>query len=390
MKPIRILYVIDDLWSSMGGSEQHLLWLLRTIPDAEFEKHFIVFSNFRTDDAAFSALNPVILGREIGSGARTWLKRLRYLAKYIREHEIDLVQAFGPMGELVAILAVRLARHGRVIGNRRDCGYDRSAKLRWIFWLSRQLGTRYIANSEAARQAAYRNDQTPLDRIVVIRNPVSIERFREILAVDFSRDDLSVPEESRSGKWIGMVATVRPIKDHATLIRAAKIVLQNIPDAWLLFVGEQQPKQREILERLAEEEGVAARIIWYGGVGNPLQIVSLFDVAVLSSHSESFSNAVLEYAAAERPIVVSDVGGLGEIIRDGESGFLVPPESPDVLAERIVRLLSNPDRAASFGKAAKEFVFQRYDEKEILKKYVEYYRSFFNGPIDESSSKNIP
>jgi glycosyltransferase involved in cell wall biosynthesis len=128
------------------------------------------------------------------------------------------------------------------------------------------------------------------------------------------------------------------------------------------------------LQHLADELGISERIVWYGGIDNPLTIIPNFDVAVLSSRSESFSNSVLEYAVAERPIVVSDVGGLGEIVENNRTGFVVPPQNPERLAEKILLFLENPELGKTFGKKAKEFVFEQYDEKKILEQYLNYYR----------------
>ncbi|MDR3108496.1 MAG: glycosyltransferase [Planctomycetaceae bacterium] len=378
MRPTHILYLIDDLYSSRGGSEQHLLWLLRSIPSSEFEKHFVIFSTFWHPETAVLEQEPVVLGEKFGIGGKSWLRRFRFLAKYIREHKIELIQAFSPRAELAAVLAVRLARQGRVIGNRRDCGYDKRRELRWIFWLARLLGTKYVANSEAAKQAAFRNDGTPLHSITVIRNPIAFERIQAGLAAPMRRSDLPITSEFPTGKLVGMVATVRPIKDYGTLICAAKIVLEKFPDTGFLFVGEKDEKHKSELQQLAEEQGVSEKIIWYGGIDNPLKIVPLFDVAVLSSHSESFSNAVLEYAVAERAIVVSDVGGLGEIIEDGRSGFIVPPENPAALAEKIIRFFEDSELGHRFGQQAKEFVFREYNEQKILKQYLEFYRQTLN------------
>lgn len=383
MTPIRILYLIDDLYSSRGGSEQHLLWLLNNIPAGPFEKHLIVFSSlWHPESVDFSktelAGGPVVLGKLIGTGGKTWFKRVRFLSKYIREHGINLVQAFGPMGELAGWTALRWTapcRSGRcrLIANRRDCGYDRRTKYRLIFRLTHYFGTKYIANSEAARRAAFENDRIPLNATTVIRNPVSRHRVMESLEHPIPRSELNIPDEARRGKLVGMVATVRPIKNYETLVRAARFVLEKIPDAWFLCIGEQQPSYLAELQKIAHENGVSERLIWYGGVDNPLRIVPEFDVAVLSSGSESFSNAVLEYAAAERAIVVSDVGGLSEIVQDGISGFLVPPKNPSALAEKIVQYLEDPDLRNRFGRAAKERIFRQYDEKTILDQYIDFY-----------------
>ncbi len=370
----RILYLIDEVWSSLGGSEQHLLWLLQTIPEQDFDKHLIIFSSIHTADPALDVLNPIILGRTIGGGPKNWLRRLRFVARYLKEHNIDVVHAFSPMGELVAILAAKLAGRGRVLANRRDCGYDRRLLYRWIFWLAKLLKTQYIANSEAARQAAFQNDGTPIESIVVIRNPVSRKRLEDGLRDPLPRHSLTFLQNSPDERIVGMIATVRPIKDHGTLIKAAKIVLEKYPATWFVFVGEQDATHKALLEKLAETEGVATRIVWYGKLANPMKILQHFDIAVLSTHSESFSNAVLEYAAADKPIIVSNVGGLGEIVEDGQTGQLVPPENPRALADGIIHYLDHPDYAKRLGTAAKEFVLDRYDERKILVQYVNRYR----------------
>ncbi|MDR1485042.1 MAG: glycosyltransferase family 4 protein [Planctomycetaceae bacterium] len=374
MKLTRILYLVDDIYSSRGGTEQHLLWLLRNIPDAEFEKHFIIFSTVHHPETFTPNIEPLVLGRKFGFGIWSWLRRFYFLLRYIREHEIELIQAFSANGELAAVLAARLSGRGTVvIGNRRDCGYDRRFTYRWIFWLTKKFGTKYMANSEAARQAAFHNDKIPLESITVIRNPIAFDRIQTGLSEPLRRDELPFNTVDRGGKIVGMVATVRPIKDYTTLIRAAKVVLEKFPDTLFLFVGESDAAHKNELIKIANQENVAEQIIWLGGIDNPIKIVKLFDVAVLSSHSESFSNSVLEYAAAARPIVISDVGGLGEIINDGESGFVVPPENPTAMAEKIIQLLNNNELAQNLGKNAKELTFQNYNEQKILKQYINYY-----------------
>ncbi|MDR2644286.1 MAG: glycosyltransferase family 4 protein [Planctomycetaceae bacterium] len=375
MKVTRILYLIDEIYSSRGGTEQHLLWLLRNIPDTEFEKHFIIFSTIRHPETFSLKLEPLVLGKIFGLGnIRSWFRRFYFLLRYIREHEIELIQVFSANGELAAVLAASLSGcRTVVIGNRRDCGYDRRFKYRWIFWLTKKFGTKYIANSEAARQAAFRNDKIPLDSITVIRNPIAFDRIQAGFSEPFESKALPFIVEDFNWKIVGMVATVRPIKDYPTLIRAAKFVLEKFSDVRFLFVGEADEAYKNELIQLAEQEKVSERIIWVGGIDNPIKIVKLFDVAVLSSHSESFSNSVLEYAAAARPIVVSDVGGLGEIIQDGESGFVVPPANPVAMAEKIIQLLDNKELAQQLGKKAKELTFQNYNEQKILKQYIDYY-----------------
>ena len=380
----KILYLSDDFWSTVGGTEQNLLWLLQQVPDDEFEKHFIVFSSVRFCDPNSLPLVPRRLAEEFGFGWKTWPRRIRVLAKILKERRIDVIHAFSQSGELAAVLAARLA--GRVttehrsnflpvIGNRRDIGYHWTWKGRLLSRLVQRFNIRYIANSEAARQAAHRIEGIAPNRITVIRNPISEERIQAGWEFPLRRENVAnnLPDDA---VLIGMVATVRPIKDHPTLFRAAKTVLQRYPNVFLVLIGETIPASyRQELEVLVEELGIGHRVIWFGPLDNPYRILPLFDVAVLSSHSESFSNAVLEYAVSGRAIVVSDVGGLREIIHQNETGLLVPPSHPDELAAALLRLLDDPQLRETLGTSVRECVLQEFSEAKILDLYLDLYRS---------------
>ena len=378
----RILYLIDEFWSPSGGTEQNLLWLLTRVPEKAFEKYFVVFSAVRGCDPNVLPLAPRRLADEFGFGWKTWPRRIRELAKILQDNRIDVIHAFSKNGELAAVLAARLV--GRmtaeyrsnflpVIGNRRDIGYHWTWRSRLLSRFVQWFRIRYVANSEAARQAAHRIEGIALDRLTVIRNPISGERLQRGLERSLCRRDIAddLPDNAI---LIGMIATVRPIKDYPTLFRAAKTVIEKYPDAFFVIVGEAEPPtHRQELENLAAELGIEHRIVWFGSLDNPYRILPLLDIAVLSSHSESFSNAVLEYAVSGRAIVVSDVGGLGEIVRQNETGLLVPPSNPVELATSLLRLLNDPQLREALSCAARNFALQEFSESKILALYLDLY-----------------
>ena len=375
--------MIDEFWSPAGGTEQNLLWLLRRIPDEEVEKHFVVFSSVRSCDPNSLPLVPRRLAEEFGFGGATWPRRIRELAKILEDRRIDVIHAFSKNGELAAVLAARLV--GRVateyrsnflpvIGNRRDIGYHLTWKSRTVSRFVQCFNIRYVANSEAARQAAHRIERIALNRMEVIRNPISEERLQQGLECPLSREDITdnLPDDAL---LVGMIASVRPIKDHPTLFLSAKTVLEKHPNAFFVIVGEAEPPtHRQELEGLARDLGIEHRIVWFGPLDNPYRILPLFDVAVLSSHSESFSNAVLEYAVAGRAIVVSDVGGLSEIVRPNETGLLVPPSNPNDLAAALLLLLGDPQRRQTLGDNARNRALLEFSEPRVLAQYLDFYR----------------
>ena len=107
---------------------------------------------------------------------------------------------------------------------------------------------------------------------------------------------------------------------------------------------------------------------------NPIPIIRLFDVGVLTSLSEGLSNALIEYGALGVPTVATDVGGNAEIVKDGVSGSLVPPSSPEALARRVLELLENEELRQSFGIEAEKHVLNKFSEAAIISAYDQCYR----------------
>jgi glycosyltransferase involved in cell wall biosynthesis len=368
---------VDHLSHSLGGSEQHLCWLMNHLPDSEVTKRFAMIDRRKEANLDAFPLDPYVIRddipkrRGIGRRARQFLANARHLARLIHQWEIDLIHAFWPTAEWTAQMATVLARRGRVIGVRRNVGYTDT----WTSCLvhrcvSRITSTRYLANSEAARRFAHRNQGIPRRRIGLIYNPVSNQRIEEGWRNPLTREELGIPGD---GLLIGMVATVRPIKDYACLLRAVKGLVTQWPNLRVVCVGRQVEECHRSLVDLAKQLEIEKNVYWTGGVENPCRVLPLMDVAVLSSRSESFSNATLEYAAMGRPMVVTDVGGQNELVEDGKTGFLVPAGDASSLADRIALLLRDSELRKRLGKNAKSYVDKNFTESKIIGQFLDFY-----------------
>ncbi len=373
LEKMRILYFIDDFESEVGGTEQNLVWLLRNIPDDEFEKHFLVFSKVWACDPNRLPVVPRRLGEEFGTGPRTWPKRIRAAGRFMEEKRIDLVHVITPYSELAAVLSSMAGGlRINILSNRRDIGYHWTWRGKMASRFVQKFNTHYIANSEAAKQAANQLEGIKQNRVHVIRNPISEFRLREGLARPISRDELLNGRPGET-KIVGMLASVRPVKDHISLLHAAVNILQRNPNTLFLMVGDTEHAYQTEMAFLADTLGISEHILWFGPCENPYRMLPVFDVAVLSTHSESFSNAVLEYAASGRAIVVTDVGGLGELVLHEKTGLLVPAQSPEALAGAINRLLENEELRKRLGNAANDFAFAEFQEQKILRQYIDLY-----------------
>jgi glycosyltransferase involved in cell wall biosynthesis len=146
---------------------------------------------------------------------------------------------------------------------------------------------------------------------------------------------------------IACVANMFAIKGQDWLIRAMPAVLAAVPAAVLVLVGDGE--WRATLERLANETGVGDRVIFTGSIQNPLAVVEHADVVVLPSLSEGLPIALLEAMAIGRAVVASRVGGIPEVVQDGETGLLIPAADSQALSSAIVRLLMDPHLRVNLG-----------------------------------------
>lgn len=386
MSPIRVLYLLDHLVAPTGGSEQHLRWLLRALPLDDFELHVVATFDTRTPQeiASDSMIDVTFLASPNADGTppsamsppTPFVTRFRRLVRLIRQNAIDVVHVFTPNNELVAAAACRFAGRGRVCAQRRNIGYalptSRSAistVRQWVrgFAICR-AGIAYIANSRAAIAAAEAKESLPPRLFTLIPNPVARARYEDGLARLVPRSALAIPDDA---PIVGMVATVRRIKGYEVLLRAARRVADTAPQTRFVLVGAQEAPYASEMRQLAASLGLTDTIVWYGAIDNPFRLLPHFTVGVLSSHSESMSNAVLEYAVAGLPFVATDVGGVREIL--GDSGLIVPPNDPDGLAERILELLGNEPLRKRLGTAVQSEVTNCYAEEHVIEAYRKFY-----------------
>jgi glycosyltransferase involved in cell wall biosynthesis len=196
--------------------------------------------------------------------------------------------------------------------------------------------------------------------------------------VDLQRFDRQEPSTIREeyglepgSRIVGVVARLEPEKGHQTLIEAWPHVLHTSPDAYLLIVGE--GSRRDFLEQWASAHKVAHRVIFTGRRDDVPAVTAAFDVAVLPSWREAQGLSILEAMALSRPVVASDVGGIPEMIQDGETGLLVEHDNPVALAAAITRLLQDRALAERIATAGHDLVHERFCVELMVKAIEEIY-----------------
>ena len=175
------------------------------------------------------------------------------------------------------------------------------------------------------------------------------------------------------GPTVGSVGRLSPEKSYDVLLRA----LESLPDVTAVLVGDGPERAR--LEDLAHHMGIRERLIITGWHPDPLPWLPTFDVFVLPSRLEASPLAAIEAMLASRPVVASNVGGLPELVVDGETGVLVQPEDASALAEALGSLLADPSRRRRMGARGRQVARESFDLRRMVGAYESLYRELLDG-----------
>jgi glycosyltransferase involved in cell wall biosynthesis len=349
----------------VGGTEGQVLQLLTHLDRRRFEPHLVVFRSSPYIERAERFPCPVDV-LQIGSLAhpRT-AARLLKLAAFVRTNRVGIAHVFLNDASIVAPFVCRLAG-ARVLVSRRDMGFWYTAGTLRALRVSNQFVTRMVANSEAVRQSVHLHEGYPVDRIDVCYNGHDLARF-DVQPCPQLRARFGIGD---TDPIIGMVANFRPWKRHHDLVQAFAAIRRRHPAAHLLLVGTGDADHCRTAVRALDLERC---VHFVGGVADPVPLIRHFNVGVLCSESEGMSNAVIEYMGAGKPTVCTNVGGNTELVRDGESGFLVAPGDIAALAERISSVLMHHELAASMGRKARESA-EQFTVGRMADAYMNLYR----------------
>lgn len=299
------------------------------------------------------------------------LRALGRLRRWLLDHGTEVMHTHNAVAHYQAVLAAVGLGLRQVVNTRHGMGVNRRAARREWLYRRAMAGTDTVVTvCEAARSDAIRRGIVPRHKSTVVPNGIALERFSPASHAMAERlaHRLRLPVRTQ---LIGSVGRLNWTKDQVTLIRAFRQVQLCRPDTALLLIGDGE--LREQLRQCAIDERVAGAVHFLGDRDDVRELLQGLDLFVLSSLSEGYSMALLEAAAAGLPIVATEVGGNGEIVRNGRTGTLVPAGDPAQLAEAMLALLREPRRAHRLGDAAREWVQQHGSLDAMALRYNRLY-----------------
>jgi glycosyltransferase involved in cell wall biosynthesis len=209
-------------------------------------------------------------------------------------------------------------------------------------------------------------------KIVTVYNGLDLKRL-QTLQTDRQEilRDLRLPL-TPGMRFVTIVANLRSeVKNHRMFLRAAQRIRGHTEKVAFVLAGEGE--LTGALGELAGQLGIQEDVFFIGGCTKIAELLAVSEVCVLSSSSEGFSNSILEYMSAGKPVVATMVGGAAEAVIDGDTGFLVASNDDQAMAERILELLQDSEKAKRFGERGRRIVEEKFSLAAQLGKTLELY-----------------
>jgi len=375
---VRLLKFLTQF--EMGGTERQAICLARTLDRTRFELRMACFHDQGSLRAEIEALRIPLTEFPISHlyGPRTLRQQLRFAAR-LRRDRIQVLHAYNFYPIVFAVPFAKLAGVPVVVASIRDCGVYLSPSQRRVQRLVCRLADRIVANAEAVRQWLVSDGHRP-DKISVIRNGIDLSLFGPRPADGRLRREIGLPADS---PIVAILTRLTPKKGVEDFLEAAAIVTRCVPHARFAVVGGgnvvvdgaivPDVAYRQTLGAQALRLGIADRVVFTGMRLDTPQLLSDIAVSVLPSLSEGLSNALLESMAAGVPVVATRVGGNPEVVDEGRTGLLVPPQDPSALAQAICRLLEDHELASRFSLAGQRRVTELFSLERMTRETERLY-----------------
>lgn len=376
-KKIRVLFVSHDAF--LGGAELSLLLLVSGINKSLVEPHILAPKQGPLVDE-FKQLNlpvHIVPIKRWIPFAFEWARwdlrlfltglssRVKLIKALIEEHDIDIVYT-NTVTVIDGAIAAYVTKkphiwHAReyLKGNKDIKPYIPYALIPSIMVF---LSDKIIVNSNSLAQ--HLNPIFFKKKLTVVYNSADLSQYTELsFKASGLRNELGIDQNK---KIIAYVGCLSERKDLITLIKAARIIKNDILDAVFIFVGEGEASYKDKLLKQVDALDLQDDVFFLGSRKDIPAIMFSIDILLLSSRQEAFGKVIIEAMAAEKPVVATCSGGPEEIVVEGETGFLVPVGDEGLMAEKAISLLSNPSLSMKFGMAGKVRVLKYFSYNNYI------------------------
>ena len=359
---VKIVLLVDVLEDIKGGAERQVYELIKGLDKEKFAMFlFVLHQNSIPQEILDLKINTRALGIKRIYDLKGICEGIAF-KRFLFENKIDVVMTYHFASDIWGAFWGRKAP--LIVSNRRDIGFWRKGIHGWAYRFANRWVDRVVVNSEAGKKQVICDEGVSEQKIQVIRNGIDLERFSKSFDRANIRKGLGILNDDLV---VCCVGNLREIKGQKYLVEAGLEVLQKLPNTRFVFVGD-GPLRKE-LEFKVQGSMFKEKFLFLGKKDDVPEILSIADVCVLPSLSEGLSNAILEYMAAGKPVIATNVGGNSELVENEINGILVEPANSKQLAEAMNELLESSQEREAFGKNARNKVEKEFALDQMIKAY---------------------
>jgi glycosyltransferase involved in cell wall biosynthesis len=391
MKRAKVLHCITHL--DVGGAQDNTLLTVERLNRGKYDVHLASGPSGRWLKRAYQYADQVYLVNHLRQGSRdiqpaSDLQALFETVSLIKHQGYDIVHTHSSKAGFIGRVAAWLAHTPVILHTIHGFPFHpyMSPLRRWLYVSLEKLAAGWtdqlITVSELLKEEAIELRIAPADKVTTIYSGIDLSQFE--VSVDAAKKrselglDLHLPV-------VGTVGRLSEQKAPQDFVKAAFGVLRKVPKVQFLMIGDGPLRQK--IEKLV---GGDSRIKILGYRQDVPQILQTFDIFVLSSWWEGLGRALTEAMIIGLPVVATNVNGVPELVIEGETGLLAPPQCPHLLAEKIVYLLQNPDTAKQFGQNAHYKVVSNFSADLMIERMSNLYQKLLEAEkVRESSITDL-
>ena len=370
IKSIKIIYIISS--SHIAGTEIHLLNLIKKIKKIKKFKIEVICTGGELE----KRIKEIgIKTKKIPMRNKYDIKSLFLIYKYINNEDFDIVHTHLGISSLLGRIAAKLSGVSKIIMTEHlwsdfneDMNYLVNKIHLFIYFLLAKFTTdKIIAVSEAVKSFLVNEAWVSKNKVKVIYNGVEVKKNK---TYNFKKNKfIDKYNINKKDFLIGIIGRLSAEKGHKYLFEAIKKNKNN--NFKLLVIGE--GKLENELKEYANKENIEDKIIFTGFIDDIDLIYSLIDLIILPSVRECLPMVLLEAMNYEIPAIASNVGGVSEVIKEGENGLLVEPKNVEEINEALNFFLENSNKIKRMGKNGKLILINKFSEEEMIQKTVDIY-----------------
>ncbi|MBI5208109.1 MAG: glycosyltransferase family 4 protein [Candidatus Firestonebacteria bacterium] len=298
------------------------------------------------------------------------IKTIREIIKFVRKNKIDIIHAHHSKAHTLGFIASLWLPETVFIYTRRVIFKIRKNPFSYYKYRSKRVDG-IVAVSEAVKKILCYSGVSP-QKITVIYSGVDINKFHPAIDGNKIRQEFNIKSDD---VLIGKIANYSDYKGHDVFLKAAQSVIKKCSYAKFIIVGE--GTQNGTLEQITNELGISGNVVFTGYRRDIPEIISAFDVSVNVSNFEGLAGVIRESSAVGKPVIATSIGGNPEIVRDGETGYLVPCGDSLYLAECILKLIKNKEKLKEFGNKGRKFIEENFTTQIMIEKYIKLYERLY-------------